>query len=985
MSPEAASVEQTPGVDTVFPLRIDRSETFKIRRRFLNLNRLRLQHIHEALPSHQRIFFELLSLLFHTNHPLMPGYVDKECPCGVSDYNPGKRALRKAASVARSFSMRKGVLRRVDIHAIYLIGSSGTVAQSSGSDFDIWLCHSPELSTERVDQLRKKGEAIESWARGLGLEVHFFVMSADHFRDSGAEELSSESSGTAQRYLLLDEFYRTGLLVAGRAPLWWLVPPEMENDYADFVATMVQHRFIKPQDYLDFGAVTRVTPAEFFGATLWQLSKAISAPYKSLLKILLLESYATRYPELDLLSTRFKSAIYAAETRIEKLDPYVLLYEKVEEHLKARDDTERLELARRCLYFKVNKSFDEIRKPREWRGEVMAELSRAWGWGQGTLRVLDARNTWKVDRVLEERKALVSALTHSYKSLSLFAREHGAVTEVSERDMTILGRKLFIAFEHKAGKIDIVNHGVSSDLSESHLYIHHVTPDEGKEYWLAYRSPRQTDGAPRTPLKRGWTILELMVWCHFNGLLTSNTRVIMEVEAEDTATGRDAEAMSAHLRKHFPEQMASTPSVHALTTNARLVAAATFINFGSQPLSEHARRGTFVTSDRSDALSYSGWHENLIHGLDYLVVTSWGEISTHKYSGMDGLMSCLCAHLVWLSRRDDDAMPKVSHCCSPRHGETISRRISTLLTSVSNWFSDLDLSPCRRYIIRGGDQFYALLSSNGVPSHDFSGTYAELLRHLERPNSSFTTTSFDPHARIEALPDRVFAANQEGILQFFYLLDGEHASIYILDENGALFTDSLRYVTEKSLLSHFSQFFESVEFRQNASMHADPRALRASGASGSQSELIEQTMEMFPMRVQFYQVVAKGSKAAELRRIDYKRFAQGSAFFNVKVMGEVVDGETEFTVYCNSTEFSTREHGTRLFERVTEHILARRKSTELYPIYITDIDLSWLPAEHRMGGELHTIHYLQYKKRIEHKLNYVLDKQAALPEAGALA
>ena len=90
----------------------------------------------------------------------------------------------------------------------------------------------------------------------------------------------------------------------------------------------------------------------------------------------------------------------------------------------------------------------------------------------------------------------------------------------------------------------------------------------------------------------------------------------------------------------------------------------------------------------------------------------------------------------------------------------------------------------------------------------------------------------------------------------------------------------------------------------------------------------------------------------------------------------MINGQTEFIVYVNGQEFSVREFGKQLFEKVTEHILARRASGEPYPIYITDIDLSWLASAQENDAPVHTIHYLQYKKRIEHKLNTEVAKKA---------
>ena len=104
-----------------------------------------------------------------------------------------------------------------------------------------------------------------------------------------------------------------------------------------------------------------------------------------------------------------------------------------------------------------------------------------------------------------------------------------------------------------------------------------------------------------------------------------------------------------------------------------------------------------------------------------------------------------------------------------------------------------------------------------------------------------------------------------------------------------------------------------------------------------------------------------------------------SGFFEVKVVGELFDGQTNFVIYVNGQEFSIREYGKQLFEKVTEHILQRRGSGEPYPIYITDIDVSWLSSSKGTDSTIHTIDYLKYKKRIEHQLNRTiqLKSQAA--------
>jgi len=209
-----------------------------IRKRFLAINRERLRRTQEALRWRTRDFLDLLPLFFHINHAMLPGFVSKQTPAGISDWSPTNKSLDAAVRLAKSFDYKKRALRVFDIHSIFLMGSVGTIAHSEKSDFDIWICHRPDLNAEQKEALRNKCTGIETWADSVGLEVHFFLMDADKFREGTVVELSSESSGSTQHHLLLEEFYRTGLLVAGRYPAWWLVPPDQEANYDQVVARL---------------------------------------------------------------------------------------------------------------------------------------------------------------------------------------------------------------------------------------------------------------------------------------------------------------------------------------------------------------------------------------------------------------------------------------------------------------------------------------------------------------------------------------------------------------------------------------------------------------------------------------------------------------------------------------------------------------------------------------------------------------------------
>ena len=91
-------------------------------------------------------------------------------------------------------------------------------------------------------------------------------------------------------------------------------------------------------------------------------------------------------------------------------------------------------------------------------------MAEAWHWSEGHIEMLDNRKSWNVHQVLKERRVLVDEITHSYMALSKFARTHSELVRIEQKDLNILGRKLYAAFERKAGKIETINRGISANM-----------------------------------------------------------------------------------------------------------------------------------------------------------------------------------------------------------------------------------------------------------------------------------------------------------------------------------------------------------------------------------------------------------------------------------------------------------------------------------------------------------------------------------------
>lgn len=390
----------------------------KLRGRFLNVNQGRLARAVEGLAPRQQALLNLLALLFHINHPLLPGYVSDCTPAGVSGYKPDALALAAARHLINDFSCSMGsVCQSQPIHGLFLMGSLGTLAQTAQSDMDVWVCLAPDLSNAAVSALRKKCRRLEAWATSQGCEAHFFLIDA---------QLRNDEGGEPRQRLLLDEFYRTAIWLAGRTPMWWWVPVQEEARYAEFACELLTAGMIDRDETIDLGHLAHIAPGEFLGAGLWQLFKGIESPYKSLLKLLLIEVYASEHPQVNCLSLGFKQRVYDNQLDLDEMDPYVVVYRRVERYLKGRGELQRLELVRRSLYLKVGHKLSNGEAGMLWQRRLLKHLTREWGWDEQYLAMLDNRSQWQAQQVSHERRALARELSVSYRSLRQFARDEQA-------------------------------------------------------------------------------------------------------------------------------------------------------------------------------------------------------------------------------------------------------------------------------------------------------------------------------------------------------------------------------------------------------------------------------------------------------------------------------------------------------------------------------------------------------------------------------
>ena len=558
----------------------------------------------ERLTPEQGTFLELLPALLVTD--VLEKHLGLE---GVPACCLADRAAERAPSPAEVAQLSKlfpkhtptpkprPILR---IEAVYAIGSLGSVAQKATSDVDCWLCYSPDAPDPAVVQgLKRKLAALESWAmQQYALEVHFFAMPLAEVRANAFGISDKESSGSAQALLLKEEFYRTALKLGGRDLAWWAAPPGAEDKAVH--ALLAELSVLAPRvalELVDLGQPAPIPPGEYFGACLWQMVKALHSPYKSVMKLALLEKYAGQGPAMRLLCERIKEAAMRGRNRPESLDPYLALFASTSKHYAALGDSSGLDLLCECLLLKA--VVDPAALP--------AELVRAGGTSEdaGTF-AHSMRLGGMVSRFMVE----------AYSRIQEGLRAAGTTTHITPEDMTRLGRRIAVNFgtsEHKVGLVPFLSEG----LRFTELFFYAEKAPGKRTIWAVKGKEKDTGKASvesLAPIRRDTDPARLLAWLAINGIAGQGQTVHAEKTLAPIAI-MDIQALLAELTAFFPRQETLSPDMDEALHSECVTRAFVVLNLPS-------------AQDKNKIL-----HASVVHA------TNWGELCCQTFENPSPLLA----------------------------------------------------------------------------------------------------------------------------------------------------------------------------------------------------------------------------------------------------------------------------------------------------------------------------------------------------------
>ncbi len=596
-------------------------ETEAQKRAFLAYNSRALEKAVDLFTPEQGDLFELIPLILHLDLTVLPGgrVGPYGGPCGIRQYIPSLGLLRAAEKRFRgqfSYMPEKGDFA---VEGLYTIGSIGSIAQGEDSDIDYWVCvNEKKVGRENLALLKEKLAGIETWAmERMKTEVHFFVVDLEKVRRDHFGASDEESSGSAQGKILKAEFYRAMILVAGKIPFWCVFPVWMDNRYYDSFCKMTAP-LSGGGAYLDLGNVSEIPRGEYFGAAIWQIVKSMKSPFKSVMKMALLEKNIRFEGSENLLCNRLKESWASGKADLMAQDPYIALFAEVVDYYRQTESRKAQRLLLICFLLKLGVA-RERGTPALFgiKERLVKECNVRWCEQMELLDELRRFDTWPFEKVKALSSSINEYLVDTYKQLNhTLQKDSGARSSITPEDLTVLGRKMIAQFArkfHKVPRLPLVSHGQGLFRQLSFEYL----MEKGKNpVWVVYPDrKRSAEGTGQGHfLTRMSHIEEGAVWLVQNGLYFADTKVNLVPNPTPVST-TDLHELLSELLRFFPPGETGIGSETELLEKPSVKRMFIVVNFGlSRKLS-------------------------VIHEFSVIYLTSWGELFCRIFKDEKGLHS----------------------------------------------------------------------------------------------------------------------------------------------------------------------------------------------------------------------------------------------------------------------------------------------------------------------------------------------------------
>jgi adenylate cyclase class 1 len=744
------------------------------KKKFSAYNSAKIHSVREALNDSETInIFDFIPFLFTVNLPEFPGYIKElEVPHGIYNYVMPAKLASGLRMTNPSFSMQNAPRPDPVIKLVALIGSAGTIAFTPDSDLDFWICGNfSSMESDAVSLLRRKCSIIEKWAiETRGREVHFYLNDIDQVKKNIFDEDEEYGlSGTSLGQMLKEEFYRSSIIVNDVVPFWWVVPADCSDEqYSKWLKVAGDSENSK--DYVDLGNLAGINKGNFLIAALFQIIKSLGNPFKSLIKLGLLERYINDEKLNPFISNLIKKNVQAGETERIKTDAYCIMFDQVYDYYRLHsNDMTSINIIKTCFYLKVNPRLSE--PPGKEPGEeelrkVMQLYTKKWSWDDGVIKHVDNFESWDIESTNRMMNNTKKIILKGYKNiLSALGSEINSGA-IGRESLLGINRKILSHFSSEDKKIDNTLN-FKKYPPEKLLSLDYVRDVKGNETWFLNKRVIYGNRLQKVLIRKSSHLLSLIVWISLNGLYQKD---YTRLDIEQGFYNMDPN----YLRDLIPELTA---------------------NFSIKSLDLH---NSYFLRDPFPLMSYiiiNPFHKysNRIDEIYFLYHNSWGETRFEVYTSaneLPGIAARIATGAIISGMDEINSLDITSS--EPFSG---TREFSTLKATFKNmlrFFTVSRPSVKLRFFTMMGNRF--TLFSNKVKRGDNSAV--SFNQFSSEPQMLYSVSYSRGIVNLSKVDDRVpeldyleqiFSYDSDDSVKIFFNKGKKFSRFFVLNEKGSLF------------------------------------------------------------------------------------------------------------------------------------------------------------------------------------------------------
>ena len=882
---------------------------------FLSWNDSQFKKIPDRFGGELYSICQLIPFLLHTNSRFLPGFVRADVPYGVYAYKPEQTVLNEAKLLNSKFQYQdEGIIKNSAIDSI--IFHSNLIEKS----LKCWVFKSPELNKSQSQLLSEKISKISAWILGRGVKLEFVLLTVSEFREY------PEYSDNENKAIFLDYFYSESIYLAGKYPVWWLVPPDKNDEYAAFVEHIKQARFVEEGDYLDLGSANDLNKSDILKHAIDRVQTVKKSAETCMVKLLIANEKIFSWPYIDGISIRLKNELYQSNTDVQPIniiadimnDTYARYYDKQKKHKPGRIFS-KLKNTPGSLNPEVFDAFlgDEFYQ------EVV---------GSGIDSIISYLNLFK--SVAYDIKRLFSDIVKACDKANNEDSFDPALYAVAVNMLSFLSEN--------SDRVPLYNTKDKNEIVLDRIQLKHEIDSNDEEQWSLVL--QEVEGTEKS-IEGFSSLLGLLAWCWLNRVVNHSTQVSINCPLQQVKQ-TEAFYVLEMLMQHINPQLISNIPSEAFENPVRPLQSMLFVNFMAAKA-----KSPFQFTVNDDPLSFGQNSTNLVTHCEQLIVNSWGDVYTKKYTGNMGILECLCE---WTHHAPIDSlsMPQKLETFGHGTGDStyMAQRVDQVYDEMIEFFYRRKLANSR-FVIRLASDFYVVSVDDNLLTPKKIGNQKRLFDYLESAQDHFVSSAVESRAFAEEPLREIYQYNKQNVLQVFFRINNRNAHCWVLDENGTLWRDVIENFDKDSFVTHWLYLYRNIRKRLKSTSYQDKELpiLEIKQVSFNQLGGLE-----------FYTIGADSISGAK-------------DFIDVQLHIESHEDSDQINLVCDGKQFSYKELKNNALIECVHYISSTMITTGRMPIYITDVDVPLRLFNIAQRDEVQTTHLLKFKRTFKRRILKLLE------------